>query len=258
MSDLKKKKKTIHQYLAASQPWGWLLLHPWVHTYGPCDVHAGLHLAKKVIYMPWGGGAANAAAPAPASMCCSDWSRSPARPPASRQLGSGFSRRRPPWKALIDWRLIFLTGSWNPATKTREQRRGSGGATKLFYDREGERQGTNVQGKERKMSLLMFVRWYRLRGSNLGLVFPLQGGKKKKKKPWRDSVGTRAQVRAKMKKRRKTFYQTIFISSRFSFFPEYEHSDKIKKEKKKSSWEQIELQHMGNHRSHTVSLFFSH
>lgn len=25
----------------------------------------------------------------------------------------------------------------------------------------------------------MFVRWYRLYGSNLGLVFPLQGGKKK-------------------------------------------------------------------------------
>lgn len=150
-----------------------------------------------------------------------------ARPPAWRQLGSGFYIRRPPWKALIDWRLIFLTGSWNPATKTTEQRRGSGGATKLLYDREGERQGTNVQGKERKMSLLMFVRWYRLCGSNLGLVFPLQGGKKKK----RDSVGTRAQVRTKMKKKRKTFYQTIFISSRFSFSPEYEHSHKIKKEK---------------------------
>lgn len=49
------------------------------------------------------------------------------------------------------------------------------------------------------------------------------------KKKFRDSVGTRAQVIGKMKKKRKTFYQTIFISSGFSFSPEYEHSDKIKR-----------------------------
>lgn len=156
----------------------WLFLHPWVYTYGPCNVHTGLHLAKKVIYMPWEGGQLTQRHwPLWACVAVTE----AARPPAWRQLGSGFYIRRPPWKALIDWRLIFLTGSWNPATKTTEQRRGSGGATKLLYDREGERQGTNVQGKERKMSLLMFVRWYRLCGSNLGLVFPLQGGERKKK-----------------------------------------------------------------------------
>lgn len=139
-----------------------------------------------------------------------------ARPPAWRQLGSGFYSQRPPWKALIDWRLIFLTGSWNPATKTTEQRGGSGGATRLLYDREGERQGTNVQGKERKMSLLMFVRWYRLYGSNLGLVFPLQGGEKKEIQGQcgNESTGQNKNVK---EERRKTFYQTRFISSRFSF-----------------------------------------
>lgn len=122
----------------------------------------------------WGGGLTQWHRPLWACVAVTE----PARPPAWRQLGSGFYSQRPPWKALIDWRLIFLTG-WNPATKTTEQSRGSGGAKKLLYDREGERQGTNVQGKERKTSFLMFVRWYRLYGSNLGLVFPLQGGKKK-------------------------------------------------------------------------------
>lgn len=47
-------------------------------------------------------------------------------------------------------------------------------------------------------------------------------------KKYRDSVGTRAEVRRKMKKRRKTFYQTIFISSRFSLSPENEHSENQK------------------------------
>lgn len=49
------------------------------------------------------------------------------------------------------------------------------------------------------------------------------------KNKFRDSVGTRAQVIGKIKKKRKTFYQTIFISSGFSFSPEYEHSDKIER-----------------------------
>lgn len=80
----------------------------------------------------------------------------PARPPAWRQLGSGFYGRRPPWKALIDWRLIFLTG-WNPATKTMEQRRGWGGAKMLLYDRERERETRHKCSQKRKKSVFFHV-----------------------------------------------------------------------------------------------------
>lgn len=75
----------------------WLLLHPYVYTYGPCDVQSGLYLTKKVITC-WGG-VANTAAPAPVSMCCSDWTCSPACLEAIREwvLQSEAPLESPDW-----------------------------------------------------------------------------------------------------------------------------------------------------------------
>lgn len=88
-------------------------LHPLAHPYGLwSEVHPRLPSIQDSDLHPEEAGYHGGTSPV--NMCCSAW----ACPSAWGQLGSRFYGQRPPWKALIDWRLIFLTG-WHPATKPR-------------------------------------------------------------------------------------------------------------------------------------------
>lgn len=123
-------------------------------------------------------------------MCCSGW----ACLPAWGQLGSWALWSEAPLGSP-DWLESHLPNRLAPCHQTMEQQRGLGGVKgekELLYDR--ERRGTSVRGKERKMSLPMYVRWQRLCCSNLGLLLRLSEVKKKKHS---DCVGKSAQVNMK-------------------------------------------------------------
>lgn len=74
----------------------------------------------------------------------------PAWPGPIRELG--LAGERPPWKALIDWSLIFLTG-WHTAIKAQRTRENGRGRVKkqALYDRVRDRAPLLVKRKEKRL-----------------------------------------------------------------------------------------------------------
>lgn len=132
---------------------------PLAHTYCLCNEdHTGLHLSKKVRHMlrrP-----ASTAAPVPLWTCVAA-----AELTGLACLGAireSVLRSEAPLESP-DWLESHLPNGLALCHQTVEQHRGLGGVKKkreLLYDR--KRRGTGVREKERKMSLPMYVRWYRL------------------------------------------------------------------------------------------------